>query len=94
MLPLVTLALAAVYSPTVRYGFPSGKTVLPVATVSSPIYIYSTQLSIGDEQKGYNADALLELTYLKLDMYADCKIDCSIVRSVRKYISNKSNNVC
>ena len=57
MLPIISLALAAVYAPTGRYGFPSGKRDLPVATVPLPVHIYMTQTSIATKQSRYNADA-------------------------------------
>ena len=57
MLPILSLALAAVYAPTGRYGFPSGKRDLPVATVPLPVHIYTTQTLIATKESGFNADS-------------------------------------
>ena len=56
MFPILSLALAAVYSPPGRYGFPSGKAILPVATVGTPDDIYSRQVSLSARKRGSNAD--------------------------------------
>ena len=58
MFPTLSLALAAMYSPPGRYGFPSGKAILPVATVGTPDDIYSRQVSLSARKGGSNADLL------------------------------------
>ena len=53
----IALALAAPMTAPGRYGFPSGKEVLPVATVSSYPVLDASKLSRGVDKCGNNGDA-------------------------------------
>ena len=61
LLAYIALALAAPTTPSGRYGFPSGKEVLPVATRSSYPVLVASKLSRGDDK---NIDKMVMLRRL------------------------------
>ena len=56
MVPILSLAIAAVYAPKGRYGFPSGNAILPVPTVGTPDIIYSRRVSQSTKKSAHNAE--------------------------------------